>query len=370
MSVPIVQRNLIHEKGKLFLSIAGIAASLALILLLMGFRDGLYATLTAYVNNLHADLIVAQSGVEGLFSSDSAVSLDLHDRVAELTGAVEAGHILLADVIFTHDQTKTPVILVGYDPASAFGSPWKLGRGRLLGEEDEILLDTWLAQRAGITLGGRVNLLGDSFKVVGLTRETSSWMSPYIFVTLETAENLLGVSGIVSYHLLRLPDGADVMGAAQTVEAQVPGIDALTPQAIAQADQRVLSTVMDTPLNVMLFIGGVIGIAVIGLTSYTAVTDNLREYGVLKAVGASGMRLNRLVASETLYRTALGYVLGIGLSYVAAYLIMTRWPQFNILIQPQIIAQAALIALVMSLVGALFPIRRLNRIDPLVVFTS
>jgi putative ABC transport system permease protein len=109
---------------------------------------------------------------------------------------------------------------------------------------------------------------------------------------------------------------------------------------------------------------------VIGLTSYTAVTDHMREYGVLKAVGASGMRLNRLVASETLYRTALGYVLGIGLSYLAAYLIMARWPQFNILIQPQNIARAALIALVMSLVSALFPIRRLNRIDPLVVFKS
>jgi putative ABC transport system permease protein len=186
-------------------------------------------------------------------------------------------------------------MLVGYDPADNFGNPWKLGRGRLLEADDEILLDTWLARRAGIALDERVSLLGSSFKVVGLTRETSSWMSPYVFVTLKAAGSLLGVSGIVSYHLLRLPDGMDVMNAARSVETQVNGVDALTPQAIAQADQRVLSTIMDNPINVMIFIGVIIGIAVIGLTAYTSLIDHLREYGVLKAVGASGLHLARLV---------------------------------------------------------------------------
>jgi putative ABC transport system permease protein len=370
MSVPITQRNLIHEGGKLFLSIAGVAASLTLILLLMGFREGLYDTLTAYVNHLHADLIVAQSGVEGLSSSDSAIPLDLHGIVAEMAQAEEAGHILLADVIFTQSEVKTPVMLVGYEPAAAFGSPWKLGQGRLLEADDEILVDSWLAKRTGIALDDRVDLLGGSFKVVGLTRETSSWMSPYIFVTLKAAGNLLGISGTVSYHLLRLPDGIDVEDAAQAIEKEVTGVDALTPQAIAQADQRVLSTIMDTPINVMLFIGVVIGIAVIGLTAYTSIIDHLREYGVLMAVGASGLRLGRLVVSETLYRAVLGYLLGIGLSYVAAFVIMARWPQFNILIRPENIAQAGLLALVMSLIAALIPVRGLSRIDPMIVFKS
>jgi putative ABC transport system permease protein len=161
-----------------------------------------------------------------------------------------------------------------------------------------------------------------------------------------------------------------VEDAAQAIETEVSGVDALTPQAIAQADQRVLSTIMDTPINVMLFIGVVIGIAVIGLTAYTSVIDHLREYGVLKAVGASGLRLGRLVASETLYRTVLGYLLGIGLSYVAAFLIMARWPQFNILIRPENIAQAGLLALVMSLIAALIPVHGLSRIDPMIVFKS
>jgi putative ABC transport system permease protein len=370
MSVPLTRRNIFHERGKLALSVSSVAASLALILLLLGFREGLYATLTAYVDNIGADLIVAQSGVQGMFSSNSAVSLNLHDNAVAAASATEAGHILLADVIFTRGEVKTPVLLVGYDPETTFGSPWKIGSGSFLTGDDEIMIDTWLAKRSGINLGDGVELLGQEFEVIGLTRETSSWMSPYVFVSLNAAETALGLSGIVSYHLLRLPDGMDVDAAARAVENEVPGVDAMIPDEIAEADRRVLANIMDTPINVMLIIGVVIGIAVMSLTSYTAVTDQTREYGVLKAVGANGSQLARLVTTETLARSGLGYVFGIGLSYLAAFLIMTIWPQFNILIRLEAVARVGILALVMSLIAALLPIRRLNKIDPLVVFKS
>jgi ABC-type antimicrobial peptide transport system permease subunit len=58
------------------------------------------------------------------------------------------------------------------------------------------------------------------------------------------------------------------------------------------------------------------------------------------------------------------------MSYVAAFLIMARWSQFNILIRPESIARAGLLSLVMSLIAALIPVRGLSRIDPLVVFKS
>lgn len=368
MTVPLARRNLLHEKGKLLLSVAGIAAALALILLLLGFRQGLYATLTAFVDNMGADLIVAQSGAQGIFASDSTVSMDTHDLSARAARAANAGHLIVADIIFTQGETKTPVLLVGYDPRSAFGNPWNIGGGRAVQADDEIMLDTWLAQRAGIALGQEIDVLGRTYRVVGLTRETTSWMSPYIFTSLQSASSALGLNNVVSYHLLRLPPDAEAGIAAKTVEAEVPGVDALTPRQIAAADRRVLSTVIDAPLQVMLFIGAVIGAAVMGLTSYTAVVDQAREYGVLKAVGAGDRRLAILVVAETLYRAVLGFFLGVGLAYLAAALIMAVWPQFTIVIRPLTVLQAGGLALVMTVAAAFLPIRRLQGIDPLLVF--
>lgn len=370
MSVPLARRNLLHEKGKFLLSVLGVATALTLIVLLMGFREGLYATLTAYVDSMDADLIVAQSGVQGFFASNSALPAAIHDDVAEASGAVETGHILVADVIFTVGETKTPVLLIGYNVETGVGGPWKLGQGRGVQAGDEVALDLWLAQRNGIAVGDRVDLLGRTFTVVGLTRETASWMSPYVFVSQAAAEEALSLPGVASFYLLRLPAGADVAAAAQAIEAQVPGVDALRPSAIALADREVLAAVMDTPILVMLAISVVIGVAVMGLTAYTAVTDRRREYGVLKAIGVSRSRLNRLVAAETLIRAALGFVLGSGLSVLTAQLIMAFWPQFTIVIEPASLAAAGLATLVMTVVAALLPIRRVAAIDPALVFKA
>ncbi len=370
MSVPLARKNLLHEKGKLLLSVLGIAAALTLIVLLMGFREGLYATLTAYVDSMDADLVVAQSGVKGFFASNSAIPAGIHDEIDAASGAADTGHILVADVIFTQGTIKTPVLLVGYNPTTGIGGPWALSEGRGVEAGDEVALDLWLAQRNGVAVGDEIEVLGRPFTVVGLTRETASWMSPYIFVSQRAAEEMRGLADTASFYLLYLPEGVDVQAAARAVEAAVPGVDALRPDEVAVADREVLAAVMETPIVVMLAISAVIGVAVMGLTAYTAVTDRRRDYGVLKAVGAGSAQLNRLVAVETLYRAVLGFILGTGMSYVTAALIMRLWPQFTIVIRPGAVAAAGVSALVMTVLAALLPIRRVAAIDPAVVFKA
>lgn len=60
MSIPLAWRNLIHERGKLMLSVTGVAVALTLMVLLVGFRDGMYRVMTAYYDHLPADLVVAE----------------------------------------------------------------------------------------------------------------------------------------------------------------------------------------------------------------------------------------------------------------------------------------------------------------------
>jgi putative ABC transport system permease protein len=370
MTVPLAQRNLLHEKGKLALSVAGVGAALTLILLLLGFRAGLYATVSAFANNLGADLVVGQSGVRGMFSANSIVPLSVHADVAAAARAVDAGHILMAGIIFTAGDTKTPVLLVGYEPDTIFGRPWNVGSGRTIASDGEILLDTWLAQRAGIAVGDEIDLLGQRFRVVGLTRETASWMSPYVFVSFEAASTVLGLHGLASYHLLRLPVDGDVGRAIAAVEARAARVDVLTPGDIARADERALVTVLDTPLRVMVAISVVIGTAVMSLTAYIAVSERRREYGVLKAIGATQGHIAWLVMRETTGRALLGFFAGVGGANLAATLIMAVWPQFAIVIQWPTVLQAALLALLMNLAAGWLPIRRLRGIDPVLVFTE
>jgi len=370
MGVPLAWHNLWHEKSKLALHVVGITATLALIALLVGLRAGMYATLTAYVDNAGADLIVSQLGVEGLFSSNSAIPAALHDDLAASEDVLEVGHVLVADIIFTHGKTKTPVLLVGYNPETGIGGPWHIGAGRAVQNDNEITLDMWLAWRSDIAIGDEVAILGQPFTVVGLTRETASWMSPYLFISQQAAEEVMQLPGTASFYLLRVTDGADLTATAASIETRFDGVSVLTPESMAAADRKVLATVLDAPINVMLFISAVIAVSVMGIITYSNILSRIEEYSVLKAIGAGSGWLQGLVARETLYRTGFGFALGTGLSYLVADLIMRQWPQFTVIIQPETIAAVGVAALLMTLVAGLWPVRRIIGLDPASVFKA
>jgi hypothetical protein len=128
------------------------------------------------------------------------------------------------------------------------------------------VLDTWLARRAGLGVGDPVDVLGRTFQVAGLSRGTSSWLGAYLFVTRSAAEDLLRLPDTASFYLLRLPDGADTVAVARAIEEQVSGVETMTPAERAETSGKTLGSVLNTPINLMLVIGIVTGVAVMGLT--------------------------------------------------------------------------------------------------------
>ncbi|MEZ4666495.1 MAG: ABC transporter permease [Anaerolineae bacterium] len=197
-----------------------------------------------------------------------------------------------------------------------------------------------------------------------------SWLAVYVFISRSAAEKTLQLPGIASYYALRLPPETNLKIVSTAIEGQFPNVEVFTPNQKTDDSVKIVATVLDTPINLMLGISIVIGIAVMGLTAYTTIVDRMREYGVLKAVGASRAWLNRLVITETFYQAGLGFTAGAIFSYVAAQVIMYLFPQFIIVIRPETLVSTGILALVMSVLAALLPIRRLGAVDPAVAFRA
>lgn len=368
-TVAYVRTSLVHQPAKLAISVASIAAALTLMMLILGFRSGLYASVTAYVSNAGADLFVGQQGATGVVASSSAVSADLAGPLREISGASQVETVVIADSIFQAGERKTPVLLVGYEPGQRMGGPWQLVVGREPNAgTDEITLDRWLARRDGIVISDQVEILGRRLEVVGLTAETNNWMSPVLFVPAAVLTEALGTPDQVSFFLLNLPPGANLDQIAADIERSQPTVHAMAPSMLADHDRRVLAAVMETPLLVMLVISSVIGTAVLGLTSYTAALDRMREYGVLKAIGASPARMNTWLLQEGLLRAALGYLAGVGVSLGSAALIQAVWPQFTIVITGAAAALTGAVLVIMAGLGSILPLRKVHRLDPALVF--
>jgi putative ABC transport system permease protein len=108
------------------------------------------------------------------------------------------------------------------------------------------------------------------------------------------------------------------------------------------------------------------GLVIIGLTLYSAAIDRLRDYGTLKAIGATNGYITRLILSQALLISLVGFAIGRALVEGFRVGIAQAGTIFNFPIVVQI--GFFLLTLTISLGGSLFAIRRINSLEPAQIF--
>ncbi len=118
----------------------------------------------------------------------------------------------------------------------------------------------------------------------------------------------------------------------------------------------------------MVAIAFAVGTAILGMIIYTATVERVREYGVLKAVGAKNRHLYWLVTQQGLFTALVGAGLGIGLAWLVGQWVMAVSPKFLVIIQFDSTLTILLTGLIMGLLAALLPARYVGGLDPARVF--
>ena len=362
----LARRNLLKDKTRMALSVAGVALAVMLILVLNGFLDGMYRQITSYLDHSPASIIVAQEDVANLLGASSILPGSTAARVDSMPGVQDAIPILTQFVILDLHEKKQPAYLVGYDPHEG-GGPWELAAGRQPRKNREIVFDRVLADRHGLRIGDTVEVLGKDFTIVGLSNSTNSWMTSFIFVRKQAAEELLLQPGATSFLLVTTSDGADLKDILRRVN-RLSGVNAVTKEEMNGNDLKLFARVFSAPLQLMVGIAFLVGTMIVGLVIYTITVERRREYGVIKAVGAGNRVLYQVVLTQALAAALLGTLAGILLAYGLSQWIMSARPQFLITLDPYKIGWAFVAGLGMALISALFPAREVARLAPAEVF--
>ena len=361
----LARRNLFQDKLRFALSIAGVALAVMLILILSGFLSGMFEQIAAYLNHAPGSVVLAQDGVANLLGATSLLPPGASGS-AKAKGATKVVPILSQFVILDLHDKKQPVYLVGYD-LTLGGGPWRMSEGSEPRKDDQVVMDRILAQRHGIVIGDKFDILDKEFTVVGLSEGTTSWMTSFLFIRKTAAESLLRAPDATSFLLLTPSDRLTPEQLRARLK-DVPGVEALLKRDMIANDAKLFGRIFSAPLQLMVAIALLVGTLVVGLVIYTATVERQREYGVLKAVGARNGMLYRVVAIQALIVTVIGSAIGVGLAFGAAQLIMTLRPQFLITFEPMANVRALSAGLGMALLAALFPVRVIARLAPADVF--
>ena len=365
--VPISRRSLLHDRIRFTISVGGMGFAVVLVLLLRGIMDGTVAKSTTYIDRVGADVFVSSAGVRNMSLASSALPEAMAEQARATSGVADAGGIVRMEVMASKGEAARPAVMVGYSPGH-IGGPWKLASGRGVERDGEAVVDSVLAGQLGLSEGGTFGIADSTFTVVGRSTETTAIAGKLVFVSLGDAQATLRMPGLVTFVLLRLQPGEVAEPFVARLAQAAPETTVQTRESLSNNDREVLGGLFIAPVNVMSTAGLLVGLAIVGLTMYTTTTERLRDFGVLKAIGASNAYLFRTVLVQALVLALLSFVAGVAIVLVATP-IVERWePDIGVDVGAAQAGIALAEVLAMSFLGAILPLARILRVDPLEAF--
>jgi len=364
-SVPLARRNLFQDRRRAALAVSGVAVSLLLVLVLQGIFAGAIHQVTAYLRSLPADAIVSQRGVRTMHMSASALPESTPDDAAQVPGVAWAAPIRYANGMLRSTTGRQLTYVIGYDHRTGRGGPWDMERGRLP-RSGEVVVDETAADKLGVGIGDSVQVLGRRFRISGLSRGGTSITNTIAFV--RSVDFAARRGSAVSYVLVRAEPGVDQELLARRLAAALPGTTVQTRDEFIDQESSVVRDMSADIMQIMSTIAFLIALAVVALTLFTATLAKLREYAVLKALGASTWRLGRAVLAQAALSSALALALALALAFAVAALVAAATPNVRLAIEPVDVSRVAVAAAIVGGLGALVPLRRIARVDPATAF--
>ena len=363
--VPVARRNLFAEKTRLAMSALGVAFSIVLILIVLALYRG-FSGIGGIIEELPADLWVVQQGTTDPFHSGSL----LDESVAEQTAALpEVGHVtkVLARQMGLHATTQRVYFMALDATADLPGLP-KAEAERFLPNPGEMTVDEVFARKEGLAVGDVVDLGPRDVRVSNVFSGGNAIITQFAFLSWDDAQAILGVPGAFNYLLVRLKPGASGDATASEIEKAVPGTRVFSSAEFADAIRQEMDETFLPVISLLVVIGFVVGVAVIGLTTYTATIERSREYGVIKAIGAPASYLYRVVAEQSLILGSIGFAVGLAATIVLARMLGNAVPEFVTDIRWYDVLGVLVAAMGMAGVSSYIPARRIGSIDPATVF--
>ena len=364
-TVPVTGRLLAARPVRTAAGAAGIGLALMLMLLLAGLWAGVQDRVTTYDDHLGADLVVVPAGTDSLFADPGVLPAPTVADVAAVDGVDAVAGLRTMYQIVELPHGKAAVAVVAADPDASMGGPWALTAGRAPRAVDEVTVDALFAAQHGFELGDRLPVLGHPMRIVGLSDDTALFMTPLLFTSTEAMSSMLR-SPETTGAVLIATDTPDQV--AERLRAA--GHTVRTPAQLRAASLSLATKIYGSPVRLMVAVAFAAGTLIVALVAYTRVTEQQRDLGVLKALGATPGRLRRVAVTETVVLTALGAVTSVVLLLAVRELLAWWRPAFPVILTPGTVAQTAAAAAVMALLAAWLPTRRLAKMDAASAFRS
>lgn len=366
-------RNLFHDKVRLTVTLTGVVFALILIAVQFGLFLGFLETSANIVDHSGIDLWITAPGLPHV-NGGSPIPEKRRYKALAIEGVANVKPFLLS---FANWKLPTgareSAQVVGFDVDSGLGGPWSVVEGSVeaLKGDDTVLVDVLYKKKLGIDrVGQTVEINGRRARIVGFTSGVRSFTTaPYVYTSFKNALDYMALpADQTTFLAVKLAAAADGSRVKKQLLDVIPGVEVLTNREMLERTRHYW--VFRTGAGVTTLMGAVLGLlvgtVVVAQTIYSATVDHIREFGTLKAMGATNGYLYRVILQQALLSAVMGYAIAITIATFIAE--GSKTGDALILLPPEVAAGIFVLSLAMCAGASVLSIRKATAIDPAMVF--
>jgi putative ABC transport system permease protein len=325
MKIPLAWLNLVHEKTRLLVAIAGVAFAVILVFMNLGFLGALEKTASMIYDQMNAEIYLTSPQALEL-TSGKPFPIERIYQAAGIEGVEHTMPLYMGYLQWRNPETKASraIFVYAFNPKDTVFRMSELQTPEhqaALRRPHTVLIDrfsrpeygprttglTTEAKRRQVIIGGEFALGG------GFAADSTILMSDQNF------RRYFDPFPLEKIHmgLIKLKDGTDPDLVAEKLRRILPkDVQVMTYAQIIERDRSywINTTSTGFMFSLGVFIAFIVGIVIVYQILYTDISNHLRQYATLKAMGYRNHFLFILVIQEAIILAVLGFIPGFAIS--------------------------------------------------------
>lgn len=354
-------QSLVQRSARTLLTLAAIGLTVGSIIAIESVIRGVSEEFTNMFTGNNIEIMIRQADIAD--TSLSAVDERTGDKIAAMPEVKSASGMIFSAVMMP--EAGGFFILQGYNPNEAAIQRFKIVEGNPLSGNHQIILGRTIADTLKLGVGDNLDLSSLRYKITGIFESGISWEELGGVISLRDAQSFAGRPRKSSMYAVKLNDPSQAEGVVTKINNQFPDVHAaLAGDFVEQLPDMESSEAITNAISFLAILIGGVGVL---NTMLMAVFERTREIGVLRALGWRRRAILSLILKEALLIGLLGGIAGIGTALLMIFLLQ-QVPMVGSYLTPiwdwEVFVRAIFIALMLGLLGGLYPAYRATRLQP------
>ena len=325
MRTPLAWLNLVHEKTRLLVAIAGVTFAVLLIFMNLGFLGALSLTASQIYSQMNADIFLFSPKTLEITTADP-FPIERIYQAAGIEGVERTMPLYVGYGQWRNPETRINRAIFCYgfnlnDPV--FKMP-ELSNSKILErlrQPNTVLFDRQSRPEFGPqALGTRTEMELRSVEVVGNYSLGGGFAADgTVILSDDNYRRYFDPRplNIIDIGLIRLEDGVDALTMVDKLVNVLPkDVSVLTKEQLTEREKAywITNTSIGFIFSLGVVVALIVGVVIVYQVLYTDIANHMREYSTLKAMGYPGSYLFSIVLQEALILAVLGYIPGFAIT--------------------------------------------------------